>query len=336
MKTATFALVLTGVLCSMTAGQIRVDVALVNIVATVTDSHGRYISDLAAEDFIVHEDGKRQSISHFSRSADLPISVGIVLDTSGSMERKIGTAIRAVDRFIRDIHPEDDIFLMTFDEHPRMRQNFTNNREKLSEALYKVKVGSGTALYDAVIAGIDKLKKAKRNKKAIILISDGVDTSSEHNFAVALLATRESEALVYCLGILPEGSVRSPRPPIPIPDPGFGTPIPLPGRGRRAMPGQILRSSQRMPNWDAVDMTVLDAIAEASAGNSWLITSGEGRTSQIKEALDFIADELRSQYTLGYYPGHPLDDGKWHQVEIRPRNSRYNVRAKKEYYGSDR
>jgi VWFA-related protein len=336
MKTAAFALAMMGVLCSLTLGQIRVDVALVNIVATVTDSHGRYVTDLAAEDFIVQEDSRRQNISYFSHSNDLPISVGIVLDTSASMERKMGTATRAVDRFIRDIHPEDDIFLMTFDESPKVRQNFTSDREKLSEALYKVKLGSGTALYDAVIAGIDKLKKAKRNKKAIILISDGVDTSSEHDFAVALLATRESEALVYCLGISAERTARFPRAPISTPDPSFGTPFPLPGPGRRAMPGQILRSSQGMPNLDAVDMTVLDAIAEASAGNSWLITTGEDRTSQIKEALDFIADELRSQYTLSYYPGHPLDDGVWHHVDIRTKNPRYDVRAKKEYYGSDR
>ena len=161
-------------------------------------------SGLTADDFIVEEDGKRQDITHFSHSNDLAASVGIVLDTSGSMEGKISTAIRAVDRFIRDIHPEDEIFLMTFDDKPRVRQNFTSDREKLSEALHKTRLGSGTALYDGLIAGIDKLKKAKRNKKAVLLISDGVDTTSEHDFEVALLATRQSEALVYALGISSE------------------------------------------------------------------------------------------------------------------------------------
>src|SRR5499427_10634651 len=106
------------------AAQLKVDVALINVVATVTDETGHYVSDLTQDDFIVEEDGAQQTIAHFSQSNDLPVSMGIVLDTSGSMERKIGTATTAVERFIRTVHRDDDIFLMTFSNRPDLLQDF--------------------------------------------------------------------------------------------------------------------------------------------------------------------------------------------------------------------
>src|SRR6185503_6485805 len=162
--------------------QLRVDVRLVNVVATVTDSHGRYVEGLQASDFTLEEDGKVQQISHFTASTDLPVSVGIVLDTSTSMERKISTATRAVDRFLRGIHADDDIFLMTFDTSVKVRQDFTSDRDKLSKALDDVGLSSGTSLYDGVIDGLDKLRKGKYPKKAILLITDGLDTTSQSGF----------------------------------------------------------------------------------------------------------------------------------------------------------
>src|SRR5438552_17760603 len=116
------------------AAQLKVDVALVNVVATVTDETGHYISDLTENDLIVLEDGKEQKISHFSQSNELPVSMGLLLDSSGSMERKIGTATTAVERFIRSIHRDDDIFLMTFANRPDLRKDFTDDRERLGRA----------------------------------------------------------------------------------------------------------------------------------------------------------------------------------------------------------
>src|SRR6185295_9037722 len=120
-------LTVLALLVAAAAAQIRVNVQLVNIVATVTDNRGRYVDNLQASDFSLMEDGSPQQISHFAFSNDLPVSVGIVLDTSTSMERKISTATRAVDRFLRDIHADDDIFLMTFDQSVRLRQDFTSD-----------------------------------------------------------------------------------------------------------------------------------------------------------------------------------------------------------------
>jgi len=132
------------------AAQLKVDVALVNVVATVTDDTGHYVSDLTEKDFTIEEDGQAQKIVHFSQSDDVPVSLGILLDTSGSMVRKIGTATSAVEKFIRTIHRDDDIFLMTFANRPELRQDFTDNRDKLATALRRVQVGGGTALYDAL------------------------------------------------------------------------------------------------------------------------------------------------------------------------------------------
>jgi VWFA-related protein len=332
--------------------QIKVDVQLVNVVATVTDAQGRYVEGLKASDFTLKEDGKVQDIVHFTYSNDLPVSVGIVLDTSTSMERKIATATRAVDRFLRTIHEDDDIFLMTFDQSVRVRQDFTNNRDKLWTALDKVKLGAGTSLYDAVIAGAERMRKGEHPKKAILLISDGVDTTSERGEEVARLAVRESEILLYALGISAQGGLNAPmdernptviipgsrdprRPgggptiPMPSPLPGGSTlpfPIPLPGPGRRQFP------TGRNANIDTVDMNVLESFADASGGRAWLITP-DNRRNRLQDALDEIADELRNQYSLGYYPGHDLKDGKWHRIELTLRNSRYNLRYREEYLG---
>jgi VWFA-related protein len=322
--------------------QLRVDVRLVNVVATVTDDRGRYVDGLMASDFKLSEDGIAQQISHFSTSNDQPVSVGIVLDSSGSMERKMATAIRAVDRFVRNIHLDDDIFLMSFADSVKVRQDFTSNRDKLWDALEKVKPAGGTSLYDALIQATDKIRKGKHPKKAILLISDGVDTSSEHDYSVTRLAVRESEVLVYVLGIAADPGVRGPMSernpppifgggspggiPLPSPIPGVGLPgtIPLPGPGRRQVPGG--------PNMDTVDMRVLNTFAHESGGKAWLITP-DSRRNRLQDALDEISDELRNQYSLGYYPSHALNDGKWHRIELTLKDLDYNIRYKQDYLG---
>jgi len=345
------------------AGQLKVDVALVNVVATITDETGHYISDLTENDLTVYEDGQAQKISHFSQANDLPVSIGVVLDTSGSMERKIGTASSAVERFIRSIHQDDDIFLMTFANRPELRQDFTDDRDRLARALRRISVGGGTALYDALDDGLRKIKQGKHDKRAILLITDGEDTASYITLEQAQSRVRESELLIYCLGISPTGGLmternpggypnprtgpsgrRNPRtgPSIGFPFPGIpgipGIPGgPFPGRYpvSNAMPQQYPRSGRGGGGEDTVDMSVLNSFADASGGKAWLVSGGtsESRGNEIQDALDEIAAELRNQYSIGYYPDHPLNDGKWHRIEIRAKDKRYHVRARKEYFG---
>jgi Ca-activated chloride channel homolog len=288
---------------AVVAAQVRVDVRLVNIIATVTDSHGRYVPNLTQDDFILEEDGKRQQISHFSEDVNVPVSVGVLLDTSGSMDRKIRTAVEAVDRFIRRIHPDDEIFLMTFSGHPMLRQDFTDDREKLSQALRRVIATGGTALYDAMSEGVTKIRASRHDKRAILVITDGQDTASAAKLEEVLEGIHASELLVYPIGISPLTYAKGPD------RNAWGWPLPA-----------LLAGKPRMQaRRDEVDMNVLRAFAESSGGRAFLLAETIiGRGGQIEKILDTIAEELRSQYTIGYYPVRP-DDGRYHSIRVRTR-----------------
>jgi len=278
-------------------------VRLVNVVVTVTDSHGRYIPNLTEDDFILEEDGRAQHISHFSQDRNVPVGVGVLLDTSGSMDRKIRTAVEAVDRFVRRIHPDDEIFLMTFSGRPVLRQDFTNDREKLSEALKRIIPTGGTTLYDAMAEGVTKVASSRHAKRAILLITDGQDTASAVKLDDVLESIRMSDLVVYPIGISPltyaKGADRN----------AWGWPLPGLITGKSGVPGKR----------DEVDMSVLRAFAENSGGRAFLLAESLiGRGSQIEKILDAIAEELRSQYTLGYYPPR-ADDGRYHSIRIRTR-----------------
>jgi VWFA-related protein len=327
---------------SVALAQLKVDVALVTVVATVTDDRGRYVADLKPEDFVVQEDGVTQTISHLTQSNDLPVSVGITLDTSGSMERKITTASNAVERFVRNIHEDDDIFLMTFSNRSILEQDFTDDRDRLSRSLQRVRVGGDTALYDALIDSLKKIQSGKHTKKAVLLITDGADTSSYDSFEDARLAVRESELLVYCIGISPPtGGVMSERPPGGSQPrtgprlPGQGPTFPFPFPRFPAFPPGLQNPRPRGAGADTVDMNVLNAFADISGGKAWLLSGNwtEGRVNQIDRIVDEIAAELRNQYTIGYYPSHSFEDGKWHRIEVRMKNPKFRARTRKEYFG---
>ena len=353
-------------LSTIIASQITVDVKLVTLVATVTDSAGRHIPDLKPEDFIVEEDGSPQTVTLLDQSFDVPVSMGVVLDTSTSMESKINTATASIDRFLQTLVPEDDIFLMSFAGGVRMEQDFTNDRKKLASALRRVHLSNGTALYDAVEKSLRKVREGHHEKKAILLVTDGEDNASLVSFEESLRDVRASEVLIYCLGISPGGfgstPTRGPSPPIYQPGQGGpttggpggpvggpnggrtngsvitlpgGIQIPLPGPARRQFPSG--NPGGRGGGLDSVDMSVLNSIANTSGGKAWLITSNSvnGSNSQLDYALDEISTELRSQYTIGYHPTHALNDGKWHRVDVQMKNSRYTVRSRKEYFGGE-
>jgi len=308
--------------------QLKVDVGLVNVVATVMDERGRYVADLTPEDFILHEDGQSQTISHLTQSMDIPVSMGVVLDTSGSMERKIRTATEAVERFIEEIHPKDEIFLMTFADRVILRQDFTSSRAALARALRMVTVGGGTALYDGLEESLLKIRAGFHDKKAILLLSDGQDTTSESELFHVERRARESEVLIYCLGISPSSTnvPMTERLPIPTRNP-FPGPLPMP---RLPAPNDPrVPPRQPSPLEDSVDMRVLNGLADTTGGKAFLIE----RLDQINKPLDEIAAELRNQYSIGYYPSHPLKDGKFHRIEIKTKNPKYYVRARKDYYG---
>jgi Ca-activated chloride channel family protein len=298
--------------------QVRVDVRLVNVVATVTDTRGRNISNLTANDFILEEDGKPQEITHFSQDQNVPVSVGVLLDTSGSMDRKIRTAVEAVERFSRRIHQNDEIFLITFSGHPVLRQDFTDDREKLSQALRHINATGGTALYDALTEGLTKIREGRHSKRAILLITDGQDTASAAKLNDVLETVRESDLLIYPIGISTLTYAKGP--------------------GVSGVPGlsALLPGGPQGPQTkrDEVDLNILRTFAENSGGRAFLLAESLiNRGGQIEKVLDAIADELRSQYTLGFYPSRP-DDGRYHSLRVRTRSGNA-VRARRGYVATN-
>jgi Ca-activated chloride channel family protein len=307
------------ILAAIAGAQVRIDVRLVNVVATVTDTRGRNIPNLTADDFILEEDGNRQPITHFSQDQDMPVSVGVLLDTSGSMDHRIRTAVEAVERFTHRIHPNDEIFLITFSNRALLRQDFTDNREKLAQALRHVNATGGTALYDAVTDGMSKIQSGRHSKRAILLITDGQDTASAAKLEDVLQLIRESDVLVYPVGISTLTYARGPA------DSGPGPSITALLSGKAAAAVQNKR--------DEVDFNVLRAFAENSGGRAFLLAESLiNRGGQIEKVLDAIADELRNQYTLGFYPTRP-NDGRYHLLRVRTRSGNA-VRARRGYLAS--
>jgi Ca-activated chloride channel homolog len=309
---------------SVLIAQLKVDVGLVNLVATVTDDTGQYVANLSADDFVIEEDGHLQTISHFAQSRDMPVSVGIIIDTSYSMKSKIHTAISAVERFILTLHEHDEVFLMSFSSAPNLRQSFTRDRQRLGRTLHRLKANGQTALYDALVEGLRKVKDGKHRKKAILLISDGEDTKSTRTFETAALAVRESDVLVYCLGIASSdsgGTQQTLR---------IENPVNAIETSKIAEPHTMGRQS------DTVNMEFLDRFADSGGGKAWLVSGDErNRKRHIERVLDQISAELRNQYSIGYYPPHPINDGKWHTIRIRHRDPGYHVRARQEYWGAN-
>jgi Ca-activated chloride channel family protein len=294
--------------------QVRVDVRLVNVIATVTDPHGRYVSNLAAGDFVLEEDGVPQQITHFSQDQNVPVSMGVLLDTSGSMDRKIRTAVEAVDRFIRRIHRDDEIFLITFSGQAVLREDFTDDRDRLSQALRHINATGGTALYDALGEGLNKLRSAHHSKRALLVITDGQDTASTTKLDQVLQSIRAAELIVYPIGISPLTYAKN------------QDAVSLDLSTASLVPSKSVSQSRR----DEVDLSVLRALAESSGGRPFLLAETlAGRGGQIEKVLDTIADELRSQYTLGFYPAKP-DDGRYHQLRVRTRTGDV-VRARRGY-----
>lgn len=375
MKRWILTLAVCGLCTTTLRAQLAVDVSLVTLQATVTDHDGRYVPNLTAADFVVTEDGKEQKIALLEQSNDLPLSIGILLDTSQSMGSKIKTATAAIDRFLGSLNHADDMFLMTFAGKTDLVQNFTNDHNKISKALKGVQLSYGTVLYDAVEKDVMKLREGKHPKKAILLVTDGQDYGSRVTLQQAIDRVRESNVLVYCLGIgayantrnrypdsnppedpqpsstsRPNGGSRVPTTPTPS-----GTPLPIPSDGPifRQFPGRFPgggRPGGRSPNGmprgggsgnrrggfggnDSADMNVLNSLASASGGKAFLVTTDSRNSRSIDNVLDEISAELRSQYTIGYYPEHPINDGKWHQVVLRSIEANYDVRARKEYFG---
>ena len=285
------------------APAIKVEVALVSLTATVVDRNGRPVPDLTKDDFVIYEDGVPQEIAVFGKE-DVPASVGILFDTSGSMVDKVDEVRDAVIHFIDTTNPADDIFVMQFSAGVYLAQDFTGDRQRLRQAIGRLRAQGFTALYDAIVMGLQHLQKGKHKKKALLVITDGNDTSSQMSLEQAVNAALKSEVLIYCLGI---------------------------GHGQHGSFGHVEGLFK-----DTVDVDVLRTFSNLTGGRTLLVEGAHFKRGidQIDQAAQDISAELRRQYTLGYYPLNKARDDKYRRIRVEVKKGGFKVRTRDGYFAA--
>jgi len=280
---------------------INVDVNLVVLHATVVDKRGRIVNDLKGEDFRVYEDGALQKVSVFS-PADIPVTMGIVIDDSGSMREKRQAVNAAALAFVKTSNPQDQVFVVNFNDvyYLDTPGEFASNIEDLKSALDKIDSRGGTALYDAVYASLDHVKLGNRDKKVILVITDGEDNASRYTFEELLRYAQKSNAVIYTIGLL--GSEE---------------------------PGGLFKIHGASAHRAA---KILEKLADVSGGEAYLPKS----LDEVESTCEQIAHDIRNQYTLAYYPSNARKDGTFRTVRVDAfssgSHSKLAVRTRPGYY----
>ena len=305
----------------------RGGVDLVNIIATVTDRAGRFVSGLTQQDFVVYEDDRVVDVSLFG-AGHVPVSLGFVLDTSESMAgKKIDHACGAIERFLDQLGPDDEVFLYSFSGKVVLVQDWTTNRDAVRQGLQRIDAGGGTAMYDAVLEAVPLAQSGRNRKKAVVLISDGNDTNSRADIHDVREAVRATEVLIYAVGIDGQGeAVARRRAPINLPRVPF--PIPAPGRPRMPWPVMPQLASQigSVGVTEPLNMSALRELTDASGGRAEIVR----RSRDLVPVTTAIADELTKQYYLGY-ASPASGDGRWHAIRVELSNRSLRVRARSGY-----
>jgi len=275
----------------------RAGVELVSLNVTVSDPSGRFVTDLDQSAFEVFEDGVRQEITFFSRS-NQPIALSLLLDTSASMEDKMQTAQQAAINFARRLRAQDLAQVIDFDSRVTIAQPFTTSTGDLEVAIRRTAAGGSTALYNAVYIALKELKKIQAadteeiRRQAIVVLSDGEDTSSLVNFEEVLELAKRSETAIYTIG--------------------------LRGRGPERVRGAFNESD-----------FVLRQLAQETGGRAFFAQS----VHELSGIYEQIAEELSSQYTIGYTSKNPKRDGAWRRIVVRVTAPNATARTKQGYYG---
>lgn len=288
---------------------LRIDTELVTLTATISDTRGRYRAGLRQSDFTIYEDGVKQELAYFN-SDRVPMSLGILFDTSGSMNDKIDGVKDAVQHFVKSVAPGDEIFLIRFSDDAELVQDFTDDRQRIARAVEGLEPQGSTSLYEAVQLGLQKMNSGKHRKRALLLVTDGKDTASRVKFNDVLALARKSEVIIYAMGI------------------GHGEKGSFGHDNSRGILGSIFGSQS-----DDVDMKVLNAFADTTGGRGFnLENAHSGGRDLIDEAAEEVASELKQQYTLGYRPTNRNRDGSFRQIKVETADKSLRVRTKRGYY----
>jgi Ca-activated chloride channel family protein len=255
---------------------VDVELALVNV--TVTDPYSRIVTGLEADNFRVFEDNIEQEVVNFS-SEDVPISIGVILDLSGSMANKLGKAKEAALQFFKIANPEDEFFLVGFNERAQVFSPFTSNVEDLQGRMLAASAKGKTALLDAIYLGLSKMRGAQNGKRALLIISDGGDNNSRYNEKDIKQLVREADTQLYSIGIFEPIAYRS------------RTPEELNGP------------------------SLLNEMTELTGGRAFTVEN----LNDLPDIAAKIGMELRNQYILGYRPSNKAHDARWRKIKIKLR-----------------
>jgi Ca-activated chloride channel family protein len=270
-----------------------VDLALVNV--TVTDPYNRLVTGLDPDNFRVYEDNIEQEVVTFS-SEDVPISIGVIFDYSGSMANKIGKAREAAVEFFKTANPQDEFFLVSFNERAELTSSFTNSVEDLQSRMMLTAPKGRTALLDAIYLGLSQMRGAKNGKRALLILSDGGDNHSRYNESDIKRLVKEADTQLYAIGIF---------------DPlGY----------RNRTPEELNGPS------------LLSEVTEMTGGRVFAVEN----LNDLPDIASKIGMELRNQYVLGYRPSNKAHDARWRKIKIKLRAPKglppLNVYSKTGYY----
>jgi Ca-activated chloride channel homolog len=277
----------------------RSGVAVVSLNVTVTDSQQHFVTDLEQGEFTVFEDGAKQEITYFSKT-HVPMALSLLIDTSASMEERLLVAQDAAVGFAQRVRPEDVAQVVDFDSRVQVAQAFTSDKAALEKAIRGTSSGGSTSLYNAVYIALKELAKVKASsaedvrRQAIVVLSDGEDTTSLVSFEEVMELAKRSETAIYTIGLQP--------------------------REPSAMKG--FREAE----------FVLRQFAQETGGRSFFVQKAEELTGVYGQ----IADELSSQYTMGYVPKNAKRDGAWRRLMVQVARSNVTVRTKRGYYAPAR
>lgn len=259
---------------------LSVDVDLVTVAATVTDESGKHVNDLDAGDFQVLEDGQEQKISFFSHDAQVPVSLGVLIDTSGSLQDKLAQGLQVVRAIASTLSSGDEMFVMTFDSRASMKQGFTNNADDIQRSLRAFHAHGDTAVYDAIVAGLHEMKAAKHQKRILVLVTDGFDSASKTTADQAEDLVRRSDVVLYTIGI--------------------DDPDNRPPHGR--------------PKYHIYEY-MLSKLSRAGGGR--VVKLYTGGNYDMQGLATSLLGEFHQEYTMGYYPAAGAGSEQWRKIDVR-------------------